>query len=546
MGDIVIQDIDVGNSLPVLSNPKLVNIEVDGDMLIEMDIHYDGGFRLVLATEATLSVPAWDAYMKPITVPIIVAVKINRFSARILFKIKPFWESNRIWFGFYRKPELKLELEVEPIISNKLIKLQMVNQVIERRIKDSLDAYVMLPNMDDLSFWDFADINGSPFDGAEEEFVSDQASDSGTVRAVASSAGPSTPLLKSSSGAALLAGFGADEVLFANENSVANASMMGEAQETPFVPAETKMRLRRPRAASYESSKATSSLNSSVVEQSERNIDAAAIPIDGQHKSSMSATDEEYSGRSSSDFTDDSSSSVAVDGSTNAQSQSDSSVSPESLKSGYVEYLGDAAYSLGKISRQYGLDTKAQIFVKEYATPALKQLEQRTETYRQVVQTQAAKVGLSAIEKLGLSPDRGPHASQSDLRNTVSAGDYYEGESSANPTTANTNANKTLRNKSSKTWSVLGLSIKTSAPASSTSIENLRAQQQHQPSNRKTKHLPSSFATSSDDSGEISPSSSIAESLTSVDLENYNLEFDKETNSLTYRKHRKDSLTSRQ
>ena len=143
LGDIAIQDIDVGNSLPVLSNPKLINIEVDGDMLIEMDIHYDGGVRLVLATEATVSIPAWDSYMKPITVPIVVAVKINRFSARILFKIKPFRETNRIWFGFFRKPELKLELEVEPIISNKLIKIQMVNQVIERRIKDSLEAYVI-------------------------------------------------------------------------------------------------------------------------------------------------------------------------------------------------------------------------------------------------------------------------------------------------------------------------------------------------------------------------------------------------------------------
>jgi hypothetical protein len=79
--------------------------------------------------------------MKPITVPVVVAIKIARFSARMVFKIKPFWESNRIWFGFYRQPEMRLELEVEPIISNKLIKIQMVNQVIERRIKEALETY---------------------------------------------------------------------------------------------------------------------------------------------------------------------------------------------------------------------------------------------------------------------------------------------------------------------------------------------------------------------------------------------------------------------
>ncbi|KAI8923576.1 putative integral membrane protein conserved region-domain-containing protein, partial [Entophlyctis helioformis] len=161
LGDIVIQDLNVGNSLPVLSNPKLVNISVEGDMNIEMDIDYTGGVRIEAATVATLSVPAWDAYMKPITVPIVVAVKIKRFSARVLLKVKPFWETNRIWFGFYRKPELKLELEVEPIISNKLIKIQMVNQVIERRIKEALEESFMLPNMDDLSFTPFEDIIGT-------------------------------------------------------------------------------------------------------------------------------------------------------------------------------------------------------------------------------------------------------------------------------------------------------------------------------------------------------------------------------------------------
>ncbi|KAI8914333.1 putative integral membrane protein conserved region-domain-containing protein, partial [Gorgonomyces haynaldii] len=153
LGDIVIQDLDPGDSIPVISNPKLLSISVNGDLMVELDIDYTGGFRVEAATVANLSVPAWDAYMKPITVPIVVAIKINHFAARVLLKIKPFWESNRVWFGFYHKPELKLELQVEPIISNKLIKLQLVNQVIERRIKEALEEYVMLPNMDNFSFW---------------------------------------------------------------------------------------------------------------------------------------------------------------------------------------------------------------------------------------------------------------------------------------------------------------------------------------------------------------------------------------------------------
>jgi hypothetical protein len=62
LGDIHIRDIFVGDSLPVLSNPKLVNISVDGDMLIEMDIDYTGGLRFEASTVATLSVPAWVRY----------------------------------------------------------------------------------------------------------------------------------------------------------------------------------------------------------------------------------------------------------------------------------------------------------------------------------------------------------------------------------------------------------------------------------------------------------------------------------------------------
>lgn len=48
--------------------------------------------------------------MRPINVPIVVRVSITAFSARVLLKVKPLWETNRIWFGFYRHPELKLEM----------------------------------------------------------------------------------------------------------------------------------------------------------------------------------------------------------------------------------------------------------------------------------------------------------------------------------------------------------------------------------------------------------------------------------------------------
>ncbi|KAI8800762.1 hypothetical protein BJ742DRAFT_780047 [Cladochytrium replicatum] len=166
LGDIVIQDIDVGDSIPLLSNPKLLDLSVDGDMRIEMDIEYTGGARVQAATLATISVPSLDRYgVKPLQVPLVVAIRVKRFAARVLLKVKPYWETNRVWVGFYRDPGIQLELDVEPIISNKLIKLHLVNQVIERRVIDALEEFVMLPNMDDWSFWPLPEGKGGIFWG---------------------------------------------------------------------------------------------------------------------------------------------------------------------------------------------------------------------------------------------------------------------------------------------------------------------------------------------------------------------------------------------
>jgi hypothetical protein len=342
--------------------------------------------------------------MKPITVPIVVAVKIKRFSARVLLKIKPFWETNRIWFGFYRKPELKLELECEPIISNKLIKIQMVNQVIEKRVKDALEAYVMLPNMDDLSFWDYADVNGSPFD---QEDYSELISDVGTFK----------DRMKSE----FVEGeFERDEML--------NVAIMGEAMESQLS------------GTTYKQQYITNYL-----ENVGRHCDAFEVsspspqppPSDlslaialSQQESPPTSSQQEALPTSSKE--------------TPMDAQSQVSETPSSI----VEYLGNAAFSLGQWSRQLGLDRKTQEIVTTvagYTQPALHFAHEKTAAYRSMVRNQAAVVGLTAIEKLGLKPD--PSDSPS-----------------GTPRDSITSEPSKLKSKSSTNWSVLGLSISTSAP----------------------------------------------------------------------------------
>jgi hypothetical protein len=379
LGAIAIQDIDVGNSLPVLSNPKLVSIAVDGHMLIEMDIDYTGGIRIEAATCATLSVPAWDAYMKPITVPIVVAVKINKFSARVLFKIKSFWETNRIWFGFYRQPELKLELEVEPIISSKLIKIQVVNQVIEQRIKNALDSYLMLPNMDDLSFWDFTDLNGSPFG---EDIIPKVYSDVHIHK--------DHPSFKDH--------FERDELV--------NLALMGDAVESTYTD------------------------QSQYINNYIQNVGKYAHDFGEPSNPSLPFTE------------------------SSSETQGFDTQSPISTKSpSYVEYLGNTAYSIGKWSRSWGLDVAAVQIVSSvtgYSKPVIDYVHQQASPLTQLVQNQATEVGRSAIEKLGLKPDSS-NSSPTSSRGSMTLD-------------SNVNASNKLKHKSSTNWSLLGLSISTSAP----------------------------------------------------------------------------------
>ncbi|KAI8897911.1 putative integral membrane protein conserved region-domain-containing protein [Globomyces pollinis-pini] len=477
LGTIVIQDVNVGNSLPVLSNPKLVNISVDGDMLIEMDIEYTGGVRLEASSCVTLSVPAWDAYMKPIIVPIVVAVKIKTFSARLLLKIKPFWESNRIWFGFYRQPELKLELEVEPIISNKLIKIQMVNQVIEQRIKKALEAYVMLPNMDDLSFWDFTDLNGSPF--ANE--YSDSDIDVSEVETMKGNTAPNDPTIFPSIDE------NSDDIQTEKE-SFLEASMVGEALESNFESQTPRTILRRQRSITKYIEDVEKHLPNfsemSSIDTELRNyrpLDKlnhakplgspttnplpTPPPRSGDPFQFPPKLTEEYLNSINSNFKQTNSDSSISDNDMNKEPLFDISDNTSQSSYSYTEYLGDAAYTLGNFTRKIGLDSTAKSVassVAEYAQPAVEFAQQQTQSYKQIVQDKAANLGLTAIEKLGLA------ASQQNRRLATISSDN-EGSS----TDSDISKSSELKNpKKAKlnTWSVLGLNISTSAPSSDAPI----------------------------------------------------------------------------
>ncbi|KAJ1980617.1 hypothetical protein H4R35_001048 [Dimargaris xerosporica] len=147
LGDIEVRDLWVGNSAPTITNPRLLSLDNHGELQAEMYVHYSGGFRCEIVTEVQLSV---TSRLKSLRVPLVLAVVLKQLTGKLLLKIKPA-PTNRFWIGFYETPSM--DLQIEPIVSEKQVKFAMVLQAIERRIYDMVNENVVLPNMDDTPFF---------------------------------------------------------------------------------------------------------------------------------------------------------------------------------------------------------------------------------------------------------------------------------------------------------------------------------------------------------------------------------------------------------
>ncbi|KAJ3032026.1 UNVERIFIED_CONTAM: hypothetical protein HDU68_008059 [Siphonaria sp. JEL0065] len=165
--DIVIKDIDIGDSIPILSNPRLVNFGPSDtqDIIVDLDLKYTGGIQISASTIATISVNSLN--LSPFTIPITVSIKISHVIATVRLKIKSFHETSRVWVGLH--PDFKIGIQVDPVISNRLVKLDLVNQVIGRRVKGALGEFLVLPNMDDFGFWPSGGRGGFFWDDIQDE-----------------------------------------------------------------------------------------------------------------------------------------------------------------------------------------------------------------------------------------------------------------------------------------------------------------------------------------------------------------------------------------
>ncbi|RYP23675.1 hypothetical protein DL765_000971 [Monosporascus sp. GIB2] len=144
---IAIQNIDIGESPPFVTNPRLRDLNVEGECVMESDVKYTGSFRLEVAAVARIDL---GARLKAREVNLVLAVVLRKLEGHLLFKIKP-PPSNRIWFSFQSMP--KMEMSVEPIVSSRQITYTVILRQIENRIKEVVAETLVAPFWDDIPFF---------------------------------------------------------------------------------------------------------------------------------------------------------------------------------------------------------------------------------------------------------------------------------------------------------------------------------------------------------------------------------------------------------
>lgn len=148
LSGLVLRKIEMGESAPQITNPRLNDLTINGDCCAEADFKYSGNFRLEIAATARIDL---GARFKAREVDLVLAVVVKKLNGHVLVKFKP-PPSNRVWISFETMPDM--EMTIEPIVSSRQITYGIILRAIESRIREVMAETIVLPHWDDSPFTD--------------------------------------------------------------------------------------------------------------------------------------------------------------------------------------------------------------------------------------------------------------------------------------------------------------------------------------------------------------------------------------------------------
>ena len=148
LSGLVLRKIEMGESAPQITNPRLNDLTINGDCCAEADFKYSGHFRLEIAATARIDL---GARFKAREVDLVLAVVVKKLNGHVLVKFKP-PPSNRVWISFETMPDM--EMTIEPIVSARQITYGIILRAIESRIREVMAETIVMPHWDDNPFTD--------------------------------------------------------------------------------------------------------------------------------------------------------------------------------------------------------------------------------------------------------------------------------------------------------------------------------------------------------------------------------------------------------
>ncbi|KAG1074726.1 hypothetical protein G6F42_025683 [Rhizopus arrhizus] len=160
--EISLRSVDGGHAAPQITKPRFIHLSPQGEYTGDIHLFYDGHFRVELETVLRWK---YSDRLPPIRIDLVLAITLKSIEGKMMIKIKE-PPTNRAWMGFYKKP--KMEWIVEPVVWEKRIGYSVVSKAVQTKIEEIFTETMVLPNMDDIVFFQTEGGLGGIF-GREEE-----------------------------------------------------------------------------------------------------------------------------------------------------------------------------------------------------------------------------------------------------------------------------------------------------------------------------------------------------------------------------------------